>query len=141
MFKKLPLLEELHLDYTSISKQAIEVAGRCCPRLKSFTLNNHGRLHSSRLKNVGLDEDALAIAGNLPGLRHLQLIGNTITIKGLLAIIENCSHLESLDISDCFYVADKLGSDIIKRLSQQIKDLRLPFYSIPQDTWIWYRNA
>lgn len=122
MFKKLPLLEELHLDYTPISTQAIEVAGRGCPRLKSFKLNNQ----PSKFNNVGLDEDALAIAKNMRGLRHLQLIGNSITIYGLLAIIAKCSHLESIDLSKCFNVADQLGSDLRKRLFQQIKDLRLP---------------
>ncbi|XP_074328027.1 putative F-box/LRR-repeat protein 9 [Apium graveolens] len=129
MFKELPLLEELHLDYTAISPQAIEVAGRYCPLLKSFKLNNHGRLHAFNMNYAGPNEDALAIAKHLPGLRHLQLTGNNMTIVGLVAITENCSHLESLDISDCLNVADQLGSGLRKRLSQQIKDLRLPLHS------------
>ncbi|KAK1391437.1 hypothetical protein POM88_010493 [Heracleum sosnowskyi] len=72
---------------------------------------------------------AAAAAENLRGLRHLQLIGNDITIVGLLAIIENCSHLESLDTWNCINVGNQLDSDLRTRLSQQIKDLRLPLYS------------
>lgn len=124
MFKKLPLLEELHLKYMPISKQAIEVAGRCCPLLKSFKLNNHGY----RCPYIRRDEDALAISENLHGLRHLQLFNNKMTIEGLIAITANCSHLESLDIRQCFNVPE-LGSDLRKRLSEQIKDLRLPYDS------------
>ncbi|KAK1391432.1 F-box protein SKIP19 [Heracleum sosnowskyi] len=123
MLKELPMLEELHLEHMHVSKQAIEVAGHCCPRLKSFKLNYDGY----RRLYAGLgDHNALPIAENLRGLRHLQLIGNNITIDGLLAIIENCPHLESLDIWNCFNVANQLGSDLRKRLSKQIKDLRLP---------------
>ncbi|KAK1391430.1 Leucine-rich repeat, cysteine-containing subtype [Heracleum sosnowskyi] len=121
MLKELPMLEELHLEHMHVSKQAIEVAG-----LKSFKLNYDGY----RRLYAGLgDQNALPIAENLRGLRHLQLIGNKITIDGLLAIIENCPHLESLDIWNCFNVANQLGSDLRKRLSQQIKDLRLPLCS------------
>lgn len=121
MVKKLPLLEELHLYCVDISKEAIEVAGRCCPQLKSFTLNNH----DYRCPHIGCDEDALAIAKFMPGLRHLQLLGNNITNDGLRAILENYPHLELLDIRQCLAVG-YYGPDLERRLSQQIKDLRLP---------------
>ncbi|KAK1391436.1 hypothetical protein POM88_010492 [Heracleum sosnowskyi] len=105
MLKELPMLEELHLEHMHVSKQAIEVAGRCYPRLKSFKLNYDGYRHLY----AGLgDQNALPIAENLRGLHHLQLIGNNITIDGLLAIIETCPHLESLDIWNCFNVANQL---------------------------------
>ncbi|KAL8091076.1 hypothetical protein AgCh_040255 [Apium graveolens] len=124
MLRKLPLLEELHLYCIRISKQTIEVAGRCCPQLKTFKLNSKGH----RKLHVGCDENAVAIAENMPGLRHLQLFGNRITKDGLLAILESCPHLESLDIRHC-YKAVNLGPDLDKRLSQQIKNLRLPYDS------------
>lgn len=124
MLKKLPLLEELHLYRIRISKQTIEVAGRCCPQLKTFKLNykGHRKLH------IGCDDNAMAIAETMPGIRHLQLFGNRITKDGLLAILESCPHLESLDIRHC-YKAANLGPDLDRRLSQQIKHLRLPYDS------------
>ncbi|KAK1381994.1 F-box protein SKIP19 [Heracleum sosnowskyi] len=121
MVEKLPLLEDLHLYGIPISVQTIEVAGRCCPQLKSFKLNK------SRYKcpHMGCNEHALAIAENMPGLRHLKLQGNKIAIDGLLAILKNCLHLETLDLRMCFLVA-VIGPYLIKNLAQQIKDLKLP---------------
>lgn len=121
MVKKLPLLEDLHLYGIPISMQTIEVAGRCCPRLKSFKLNK------SRYKcpHMGCNEHALAIAKNMRGLHHLQLQGNKITIDGLRDILKNCPHLESLDLRMCFLVAG-CGADLIKSLAQQMKKIKLP---------------
>lgn len=124
MVKNLPFLEELRLYYIPVSLQSIEVAGRCCPQLKSFSFNRHGY----RWPHIECDEDALAVAENMPGLRHLQLFGNKMTSNGLLAIIEKCPHLESLDMRQCFNVAN-LDHDLAKRLSHQMKDLRLPYDS------------
>ncbi|KAL8103328.1 hypothetical protein AgCh_027771 [Apium graveolens] len=124
MLKKLPLLEELRLYYIPVSQQSFEVAGRYCPQLKSFSFNKHG----FRWPHIECDEDALAVAENMPGLRHLQLFGNKMTNNGLMAIIEKCPHLESLDIRQCFNVP-KLEHDLAKRLSDQMKDLRLPYDS------------
>ncbi|KAK2980542.1 hypothetical protein RJ640_015927 [Escallonia rubra] len=121
--KKLPLLEELHLYYTSISKEAIGVVGRCCPLLKSLKLNNQG----SRRPYIDCDDEALAIAENMPGLHHLQLFGNKITKDGLQAILDNCPHLESLDLRQCFNV--NFGGNLGKRCSQQIKNVRRPYDS------------
>ncbi|XP_074348293.1 putative F-box protein At4g05475 [Apium graveolens] len=112
MVKKLPLLEELHLYCVDISKEAIEVAGRCCPQLKSFTLNNH----DYECPHIGCDEDALAIAKFMPGLRHLQLLGNNITNDGLRVILENYPHLELLDIRHCSDVR-YYGSDLARSVS------------------------
>ncbi|KAK1381990.1 F-box protein SKIP19 [Heracleum sosnowskyi] len=121
MLKKLALLEELWLSCLCISKENIEVAGRCCPQLRTFRLNYQGL----RDLDFGCDVNALAIAENMHGLRHLQLFGNRITRDGLLVILENCPHLESLDLRRCYRVAN-LDPDLKRRLSQQIKYLRLP---------------
>lgn len=125
MVKKLPLLEDLHLYRIHVSKQAIEVAGKHCTQLKSFKLNSQDYGYS----NIGCDEEAVAIAENMHGLRHLQLFGNKITTDGLLAILEKCPHLESLDLRQCLNVAN-LEPDLLKRLSQQMKDLRLTYDSL-----------
>ncbi|WOH09169.1 hypothetical protein DCAR_0728624 [Daucus carota subsp. sativus] len=124
MLERLPLLEELHLDCGCNIKKAIEIAGRCCPHLNSLKLINKSYLFAK----VGCDEDALAIAENMPGLRRLQLYGpNKMTSDGLLAILDNCPHLESLDV--CHNVAN-IKPDLVRRLSQQIKDLRLSYDSV-----------
>ncbi|KAK3012854.1 hypothetical protein RJ639_010354 [Escallonia herrerae] len=119
-FKKLPLLEELHLTYTYMSEEAIEVAGRCCPKLKSFSYNQFGlkQLH------IVSDDTAEAVARNMPDLCHLQLIGNSLTNHGLRTILNKCPRLESLDLRKCFNVS--LGGALEKRCSKQIKDLRRP---------------
>lgn len=124
MVKTLPLLDELHLHCICITKQAIQAIGRCCTQLKTFRLNYQGK----RELYFPYDKNAKAIAESMPGLCHLQLIGNRITRNGLLAIIDNCSHLESLDIRCCFG-ATKLGPELLRRLYQQMSHLRLPYDS------------
>ncbi|XP_059292359.1 F-box protein SKIP19-like [Lycium ferocissimum] len=118
--KKFPLLEELHLYYISITKETIETIGRSCRALKSFKLNNQICRHPY----IDYDEEAIAIAENMPELQHLQLFGNKMTNEGLEAILNGCPHLESLDLRRCLNV--HLGGDVGKRCSQQIKYLRHP---------------
>ncbi|KAK1396517.1 hypothetical protein POM88_006380 [Heracleum sosnowskyi] len=50
----------------------------------------------------------------MPELHHLQLLGNNITIDGILVNFENC-HLESLDTRESFF-AD-LGPNIEMAIS------------------------
>lgn len=118
--KKFPLLEELHLYYISISKETIETIGRSCHALKSFKLNNQICRHPY----IESDEEAIAIAQNMPELHHLQLFGNKMTNEGLEAILNGCPHLKSLDLRRCLNV--HLVGDVGKRCSQQIKYLRHP---------------
>ena len=119
MAAKLPLLEELAVSYCQFSKEALKAVGRSCPLLKSLKFNNqeYGTPH------IECDEEALAIAENMPRLRHLQLFGNNLTNDGLQAILDGCPHLESLDLRQCFSV--KLTGNL-ERCAEQIKDLRLP---------------
>lgn len=118
--KKFPLLEELHLSFISITQEAIESIGCSCPRLKSFELNH--RVCS--FQRMEYDEEAVAIAESMPELQHLQLIGNKMTDDGLLTILNGCSHLESLDMRQCFNV--RFGGNLRTKCSQQIKKLRWP---------------
>lgn len=126
LFKKLPLLEELSLVSTDISKEAIAYAGQYCPMLRSYKFVKTGW----RRDKIGLteimcfDEEAIAIAKNMTQLRHLQLIGNNMTNKGLQAILDGCPHLVSLDLRRCFYL--NVVAIVGKRCSEQIKDLKLP---------------
>ena len=115
-----PLLEELHLYYTSIDAKAIEAIGRACPQLKSFKLNNRWY----RQQYVVCDMEALAIAQNMPELRHLQLFGNKMTNEGLQAILDGCPHLESLDLRQCFNI--HFGGNIGRLCTQRIRVLKRP---------------
>ncbi|XP_049377866.1 F-box protein SKIP19-like [Solanum stenotomum] len=118
--KKFPLLEELHLYYIAITKEAIETIGSSCRGLKSFKLNNQICRHPY----IEYDEEAIAIAQNMPELHHLQLLGNKMTNEGLEAILNGCPQLESLDLRRCLNV--DLGGEVGKRCSRQIKSLRHP---------------
>lgn len=73
------------------------------------------------------DDEALAIAETMPGLHHLQLLGNNLTDDGLKAILDGCPNLESLDLRHCFNV--NLGGSLGERCSEQIKYLRQPYDS------------
>lgn len=119
-FEKLPLLEELELTLSPFSaEQIINIIHRCT-FLKTFKLNEQG----SKNPTLACDDEALAIAVSMPELRHLQLIGNSMTNDGLKAILDNCSHLKSLDLRACFHL--NLVGNLAKRCCEQIKDLRRP---------------
>ncbi|KAK7412557.1 hypothetical protein VNO78_04021 [Psophocarpus tetragonolobus] len=118
--KKLPQLEELDISISNLNKDPLEAIGRCCPQLKSLKFNMEGY----RRPHIECDAEAIAIAETMPGLRHLQLFGNKLTNEGLLAILEGCPHLESLDLRQCFNL--NLGGSLGKRCAEQIKELRLP---------------
>lgn len=122
-FGLLPLLEELELTLCSFTAEKTLNIIRCCPSLKTFKLNEQG----SRNPTLACDNEALAIAESMPQLRHLQLIGNSMTNDGLKAILDNCSHLQSLDLRACFHL--HLVGNLAKRCSERIKDLRCPYDS------------
>ncbi|CAH1424420.1 unnamed protein product [Lactuca virosa] len=119
--KKFPMLEELNLYRIQISTEAIETAGRCCPMLKTLKVNQE----SCMFWHGGTDEKSLmirnrtakAIGENLHDLRHLELIGNTMTDIGLQAILDGCHRLESLDLRLCLYI--NLKGDMGKKCSEK----------------------
>ncbi|KAK1380622.1 hypothetical protein POM88_027366 [Heracleum sosnowskyi] len=137
MLRHLPLLEELQFPHTSIPTECIEVAGRCCPHLKSFTLNEKECYYWGRpLTN---NAHALAIVRNMPKLRHLQLFGNRMTDRGLKAILNHCHFLEYLDLRECYFLYDALEEakiprnlrrrNLARELRQKIKLVRFPLDS------------
>ncbi|KAL6843357.1 hypothetical protein ACP4OV_027070 [Aristida adscensionis] len=56
-------------------------------------------------------------------LRSLQIFGHNLTNEGLTAILDNCPHLESLDIQHCFNIE---MDDTMRAKCAGIKTLRLP---------------
>ncbi|TKY71945.1 putative F-box/LRR-repeat protein 23 [Spatholobus suberectus] len=117
--KKLPQLVELDISISNLTKDSLEAIGRCCPQLKSLKFNMED------YRQIESDEEAFAIAETMPKLCHLQLFGNKLTNDGLLAILDGCPHLESLDLRQCFNV--NLGGSLGRRCAEQIKNLRLPY--------------
>ncbi|CAN4082003.1 unnamed protein product [Withania somnifera] len=121
--KNFPLLEELHIYLSAISIVDIESVGRSCSQLKSFTLNNgaFGGWTGFRNLQIDVNDQAMAIAVNMPELRRLALFGNTMTNEGLCAILNGCPLLESLDLRHCYSI--DLEGDLGTRCRQQIADL------------------
>ncbi|CAK9321245.1 unnamed protein product [Citrullus colocynthis] len=115
---KLPLLEDLELSFCSFDMETLETLGQSCPGLKSLKLNRQF------YRRVECDIAALAIAENMPNLRHLQIFGNSLTNRGLEAILDGCPDLESLDLRQCFNL--NLAGQLGTKCSGKIKDLRLP---------------
>jgi len=115
---KFPLLEELDISFSNLSKDSLEVIGRSCPLLKS--------LKFSRMfcEDIELNDDAFAIAKTMPKLRHLSMFGNLLTNFGLHAILDGCPLLESLVLLDCNHL--DLSGSLGKRCRDQIKDFVLP---------------
>ncbi|KAK7247347.1 hypothetical protein RIF29_42228 [Crotalaria pallida] len=118
--KKLPLLEDLDITIGNLSKDALEAIGQCCPLLKSLKFN----MQAYKDPNFVFDEEAFAIAKHMPKLCHLQLFGNKLSDDGVLAILDGCPRLESLDLRRCFNV--NLGGSLKKRCAEQIRDFRHP---------------
>ncbi|KAG2330704.1 hypothetical protein Bca52824_001884 [Brassica carinata] len=81
---KQPLLEYLEITYCSLSGESLRVAGLSCPNLKKFRLNSEP--DPKCYEGESNDKKALGIAESMPELRHLQLVGNTLTNTGLNAI-------------------------------------------------------
>uniref|UniRef100_A0A803LAY3 F-box domain-containing protein n=1 Tax=Chenopodium quinoa TaxID=63459 RepID=A0A803LAY3_CHEQI len=119
--KRLPMLEEVELNFCCFYDKTIEIVGRACPSLKSFSVNNVWP------KNYKGNYEVMAIARSMPNLRSLQLIGNSMTNEGLEAILDGCPLLESLDIRACFHI--DLSGDLGKRC-EQIKHFRPPSASL-----------
>ncbi|KAJ9565693.1 hypothetical protein OSB04_001659 [Centaurea solstitialis] len=78
--KRLSHLETLELSNIYIHAEDIEVLGRNCPQLKSFTMNR-------RFLDCNADAHTYAIANSMPGLRHLNLTGTLGTDDGVQAIL------------------------------------------------------
>ncbi|KAL0846341.1 hypothetical protein Bca101_019587 [Brassica carinata] len=119
---KQPLLEYLEITYCSLLGESLRVAGLSCPNLKKLRLNSEPdpKFYEGECN----DKKSLGIAESMPELRHLQLVGNTLTNTGLNAILDGCPHLEHLDLRKCFNV--RLEGDLEKRCSERIKDLKRP---------------
>ncbi|CAI9100733.1 OLC1v1037895C2 [Oldenlandia corymbosa var. corymbosa] len=129
--KRFPLLEELHLFSADVPSESIEIVGRSCPLLKSFSFGGVAPFPDKkdfRVRELECNNEALSIAKTMPRLQYLDLFGNALTNDGLVAILDGCTHLETLDLRRCFGV--NLEGNIGKQCTQQLKCLRLPDDSV-----------
>ena len=97
---KFPLLEELNLSTCkSIGGRATyEAVGKACRNLKQVVADKDFTTYGK----FGHDE-AYGIA-TMHGLRSLKISCGELNNKAMAAILDNCPHLESLDLLCCFNV-------------------------------------
>ncbi|XP_057426228.1 putative F-box/LRR-repeat protein 9 [Lotus japonicus] len=122
---KLPLLEEFEISFNNVLYDTIAVMGQFCPLLKVLKLN------MCPYKHFKYDDEALAIARNMPNLRHLQLMGNWLTNYGLIFILDSCLHLESLNLKACKNI--DLSGSLGERCYKQIRECGPPGGTVPYD--------
>jgi hypothetical protein len=76
---------------------------------------------------------SFAIAKTMPGLHHLKISGDMPTDDGLLAILDGCPRLESLDLRGCCCFS--FGESLEEKCREQIKDFRLPLQISSASNW------
>uniref|UniRef100_A0ACD5ZPA0 Uncharacterized protein n=1 Tax=Avena sativa TaxID=4498 RepID=A0ACD5ZPA0_AVESA len=119
-----PHLEELELTTCSIYI-SMKAVGRAFPQLKRLRLNN--RWVDIQCEERFDNRRALQIARNMPELRHLQLFANRLRSNALAAILDNCHHLETLDLRQCFNIQMDAG---LRAKCARLRDVKLPKDSV-----------
>lgn len=124
--KRFSQLEELEISHccNSFSKDILEVIGQCCPLLKSLNLERLSVDGMPAVYSYYKGDEAFCIAKTMSGLRHLKLLGFWLYYDELLAILDGCPLLESLDLRGCIYYYS--NPSLLKRCSEQIKDFHHP---------------
>jgi hypothetical protein len=92
--KRFQMLEELELSGCLRDAQLLELVPGVCPGLRHLRLVNEW--------NFGPNDDRTAHAiARIHGLRSLHIVNDKIDNEGLTLILDNCCHLEYLNICDC----------------------------------------
>ncbi|XP_048446731.1 putative F-box/LRR-repeat protein 21 [Pyrus x bretschneideri] len=104
----------------------------CSSRLRSLRLVQilcgTGKSGFEVSMKSGTLDNALAIAGTMHGLQHLQVFANELTDEGLREILDCCPRLVSLGLRYCFNL--KVDGDLRMRCAEGIRTLWLPEDSI-----------
>nr|CAB3503057.1 unnamed protein product [Digitaria exilis] len=79
----------------------------------------------SAVVRVRARPEAMGIA-TMHEIRSLRLVHNNLTNQGLTAILDNCRHLESLEIRNCCNI---VTDDALRAKCAHIKSLKLPIPS------------
>ncbi|XP_058768657.1 F-box protein SKIP19-like [Vicia villosa] len=91
--KKQPFLEELDIYHCyDLGRSFFEYIGQCCPHMKSL------KFFPCEKGDDKCDNVAFAIGKTMTELCHLMIFHNELSNDGLLAIIDGCPLLESLDL-------------------------------------------
>lgn len=118
--KRSPHLEELELTTCSIYI-SMKAVGQAFPQLKRLRLNN--RWVDIQCEEYLDNYRALDIASSMPELRHLQLFANRLRGNALAAILDNCHHLQSLDLRQCFNI--HIDAELRAKCAR-LEDVKLP---------------
>ncbi|TVU10773.1 hypothetical protein EJB05_44320, partial [Eragrostis curvula] len=99
--ERFPLLREL--EVTACPKvckvKLVEVVAMACPRLQHLRICHPVYL----FYYCSNDREATAIS-RMREIRSLQLVYSELSNQGLSAILDNCPHLESLDVRRCRHI-------------------------------------
>ncbi|KMZ59548.1 hypothetical protein ZOSMA_67G00410 [Zostera marina] len=117
--KSCPFLEVLDVLNCCIilTEVEIKIIGDLCPNLKEFYLFNRSAYSRTRKSN---NHVALAIAKYMRCLRKLDIRYIPLNDDGLLAILDGCSHLESIYVDHCPFLQNgkklkcRLNKDKVK---------------------------
>lgn len=113
--KQQPFLEELDIYHCFyIETRFFHYIGKCCPLSKSL------KFIPSLEQEDKNDNVAFATAKTMLGLRQLMILNNELSNDGLLAILDGCPLLESLDLRGCLYL--NLDESLEKRCIEKIKE-------------------
>ncbi|CAL5080333.1 unnamed protein product [Urochloa decumbens] len=117
-----PQLEELELSQCWTGHEGLFEVAKACPHLKHLRRNHLGYIYCFCCpKPCGNDKEAMAIA-TMHGIRSLQLTHDNLTNQGLVAILDNCPHIESLEILKCCNI---IIDDALRAKCAHIKSLKL----------------
>ncbi|CAO2200820.1 unnamed protein product [Urochloa humidicola] len=103
---KFHLLEELKISlsgYIGYCRATYEDVGKACQNLKILKIIEHHRALLDKLiskRHPNYFDETFGIA-TMHGLHYLKIICSGLNNEGLTAIIDNCPHLEFLDLCYC----------------------------------------
>ncbi|CAK8566638.1 unnamed protein product [Lathyrus sativus] len=113
--KMFSLLEDLHISFVYLSKYSLEFIGQNCPLLNSLYLEMQS---GYCLMYTVFADQVFAIANTMFGLHHLAFSGIFIGDNELLAILEGCPLLDSLDIPHLLWF--DISESVKKRCQEEI---------------------
>jgi hypothetical protein len=142
---KFPLLEELKLFYPYPCGPLFDVFGKACPNLKIFKLDKDPYSVDRWLAKVGVDDVEPYGIATMHGLRYLKIICSALDERGLKAILDNCPHLEFIDLCYCpnLLMMDKDNIMLVKRAGVKLRYYHFlgiencfrPDYSVENPDW------
>ncbi|KAK6150393.1 hypothetical protein DH2020_015325 [Rehmannia glutinosa] len=107
----LSTLTFLDLSYCiKIGAQGLETIGKACKSLTTLRRIMHPLEVIDKLSQ---NDEAVAIAATMPRLKHLEIAYLLVDTSSIIEILQNCKHLELLDVRGCWNV--NLDDKFVKR--------------------------